>query len=80
MTKEQFFSLPINRATVAKLRSADVFFTNAAYYSEFIKGINMYLALPKCVKEIHKVSIESMHNNLVTVKEAGYRKELKLEF
>jgi len=81
MTKQEFFSLPTSRATVAKLRSSEVFFSNPAYYSEFISGINMYLSLPKSVKKAtSKVTMQSIHNSLIEVKNAGYRKELQLEY
>lgn len=81
MTATEFFKLPTNRATVNKLRKSEVFYSNPAFYSEFIKGINSYLSLPKSVKKVtSKVTIESIYDSLVELKEAGYRKELKLEF
>lgn len=81
MTTTEFFNLPTNRATVNKLRNSEVFYSNPAFYSEFIKGINSYLSLPKSIKKItSKVTIESIYTSLVELKKAGYRKELKLEY
>jgi hypothetical protein len=80
MTKGEFMSLPINRATVKKLSQPSVFFQNPAFYSEFIASINEYLALPISVKAFHKTSMEAIYNQLKAVKAAGHRKELVIEF
>jgi len=92
MTKQEFFTLPTNKATVKKLQEISTAgfsdenlesfeSKNWVFFGEVAGYLKEYLSLPKKVKQISSErTTEKYYNEIIKLKENGYRQNFQLPF